>query len=748
MASPARHSRDASLQTLARLHGVQTSYIDMAHCRQWASNESLLAILQVLGVPIEDTRDAPAALRETRSAISRRVLEPVSAVWPEQPAPLPLRLPASVNPGLLHCEWTLESGKTIRTKSRPEHLPCQRVTQPLGLPHITRRIPVPERLPVGYHQLRIDTRLGRFESHILCAPRRTFQNRARPSWGLFAPLYALHSNRSWGAGDLVDLEDLISWTHRLGGSFVGTLPLLPAFLDEPCEPSPYSPVSRLFWNEFYLCLERVPELAVCPTAQKRLRSRTFQDALRNLRQAQLVDYPAQMTLQRQILEPLSRAFFSQPPARRRDFDTFLRQHPDLADYARFRAVHEEQRQPWKEWPARLRGGELRDSDAQRPRIQYHLYVQWLAHQQMAQLSQHARQCAVELYLDLPLGTHRDGYDTWRYPGLFALEASGGAPPDPVFTQGQDWGFPPLHPQRSREQGHAYLRAYLRHHLQHARMLRIDHVMGLHRLYWVPHGLPATHGAYVTYPADEFYAVLSIESHRHQASIIGENLGTVPPQVNRSLARHQVNGMFVVQYELRPPPHPPLRPLPAPAIASLNTHDMPPFAAFWQQLDLADRLDLGLLRPSDLAPERRRRQRLLQSLIRWLRRRRWLGPTEEDPEAVLSALLRHLGSSPARWVQVNLEDLWLETASQNTPGTSTERTNWRRKLRHSIPELTRDARWFVILGALNCLRQPRRSSQCFAEAVLGIHTIDSPRPRRHNAGVDAPNDGARKGCKHA
>jgi 4-alpha-glucanotransferase len=206
---------------------------------------------------------------------------------------------------------------------------------------------------------------------------------------------------------------------------------------------------------------------------------------------------------------------------------------------------------------------------------------------------------VELYLDMPLGAHGDGYDVWRYRELFALGASGGAPPDPVFTQGQDWGFAPVHPQRSRERGHAYLRAYLRHHLRHAGMLRIDHVMGLHRLYWVPRGQPASQGAYVTYPAEEVYAMLSIESHRHQAVIVGEDLGTVPPEVSRSLKRHAVGGMFVAQYEFCLPPKPVLRPVPRNVVASLNTHDMPPFHAYWRGLDIEDRRALGLIKRSEL-----------------------------------------------------------------------------------------------------------------------------------------------------
>jgi len=702
-----------ALRQLARLHGVQTSYVDMARRHQPAAAASLLAVLRTLGVPLEGMGDVSDALRETRRRRAARVLEPVHVGWQGQRATIPLQLPHWAAAGALVAEWRLEDGEIRRLETRLERLPVEGVRHLEGDRFVTRRILAPPRLPVGYHHLVLQCGNDQFQTQVFCAPERCFQGlAARRRWGLFAPLYALHRESSWGAGDFGDLENFITWVGGQGGRFVGTLPLLPAFLDQPCELSPYSPVSRLFWNEFYLDLERVPELETCPAARRRMQTPAFQERLRKLRQDSLVDYAAQMALKRTVLELLSRSFFAKPSARRRGFEKFLREHPQAADYARFRATHEGRAGNWTEWPARMRRGELRDTDCRASLRQYHLYTQWLAHEQMAQLSTLARKQKVDLYLDMPLGTHRDGYDAWRYQDLFALDASGGAPPDPVFTQGQDWGFAPIHPQQSRAQGHAYMRAYLRHHLQHARMLRFDHVMGLHRLYWVPRGMPASHGAYVAYPAEEFYAMLSIESHRHQAVIIGENLGTVPVAVNRSLKRHGVAGMFVVQYEARPQPAPALRPIPAAAVASLNTHDMPPFAAFWKSLDLADRHDLRLIKRGELPREYRQRDRIRRALVRLLRRRGRLARGTADAGAVLRAILEHLGGSASRWLLLNLEDLWLETASQNTPGTSTERVNWRRRTPASLEQLRTTRAGLELFRKLRRTRAAGGGSQRF------------------------------------
>lgn len=694
-----------ALRQLARLHGVQTGYVDMAKRRQETPAESLLAVLYTLGVPVRRMADVPAALSATRLARAHRVVEPVSVAWQGRKSVVSLQLPAQAAGTTVHCEWHMADGSTRRTQAQLNELPIAGAATVAGERFLTWHLPVPMGLPAGYHRVAVEGDNPCWETLLLSAPEQCFAPPgSRRAWGVFAPLYALHSEDSWGAGDFKDLSELITWLREMGGHFVGTLPLLPTFLERPCEPSPYSPVSRLFWNELYLDLTQAPELEQCPGASRLMRSTALQSRLGRLRVDPLVDYRREMALKREMLEALSRCFFAKPSARRRAFDRFVRAHPHADAYARFRAVGERRREPWSRWPERLRTGDLRDSDCRDTDRQYHLYVQWLAHEQMSRLSEHARANQVKLYLDLPLGTHRDGYDCWRYQDLFALGATGGSPPDPVFTQGQDWGFCPIHPERSREQGHAYMIAYLRHHLRHATMLRFDHVMGLHRLYWVPAGMPPSCGAYVTSPAEELYAILSIESHRHRAVIVGENLGTVPPEVDRSLDRHRVAGMFVGQYEFQPAPRPALRRTPAHAVASLNTHDMPPFHAYWRGLDLEDRHSLGLIKPHEMPREARLRQQIRKSLTTLLRRRGRLKDTATDAGQVLRGALAYLAASKARWLLLNLEDLWLETLPQNVPGTSTERINWRRKTRFTREQLQCDP---AVLEQLRLVRRLRR-----------------------------------------
>jgi len=298
-----------------------------------------------------------------------------------------------------------------------------------------RLLPLPFPLPWGYHRFYLELPGKIYKALIISAPGRAAGFSAEKGWGVFIPLYALHSKESWGAGSYRDLEGLLDWVEERGGDLVGTLPLLPNFLDQPFDPSPYAPITRLFWSEFYLDVTRVPELALSPEAQQLLNSREVQNLLADLRSSPLVDYRRAMALKSRILEELFRVFV-QNEERKQLFRRWLEENPLALDYARFRAAVNKNRVSWEQWPRRQREGVLIPGDYEESRVQYHLYVQWLAWNQMKKLAEKQK-----LYLDFPLGVHREGFDVWHFRDSFALEASTGAPPDAFFTQGQEWGFP-------------------------------------------------------------------------------------------------------------------------------------------------------------------------------------------------------------------------------------------------------------------------------------------------------------------
>jgi 4-alpha-glucanotransferase len=408
-----------------------------------------------------------------------------------------------------------------------------------------------------------------------------------------------------------------------------------------------------------------------------------------------------MALKRRVLGALARSFFRAHSSRREAFERWRAARPEAEDYARFRAVGERLRRPWPGWPAPLRDGTVGPGDFDEAARDYHLYAQWAAEGQLQALAEQARRAGPGLYLDLPLGVNGSGYDVWREREAFAVEASGGCPPDTVFLAGQDWGFPPLHPEGTRARGYRYVLAYVRRQLKYAGILRIDHMPVFHRLWWVPRGMSAKDGVYVRYPADELYALFSLESHRHRAMLVGEDLGTVPPEVPASMARHNVHRMYVIQYALTPDPKAALPPVPANSVASVNNHDMPPFAAYWSGADIGRREVLGLIGNADLDKERAQRRALCDALAALLRQAGRLGDVDDGPN-VLRACLEYLAATGPRVTLVSLEDLWEETEPQNIPSTGEECGNWRRKARYSLEEFARLPAVAAVLGRINAL----------------------------------------------
>lgn len=675
------------LERLAAAHGVQTRYRDAAGTLRTASPAALTATLRALGAPLDGESGVAEALRARQAERRRSVIDPVVVAWSGAPAPALLRLPAATT-GLVELTVMAEGGETRRWRVETGALRVLAGLELDGERVTVRVLPLPQGMVEGYHRLLVAGAGWDAEARLIVAPPRAWSPpdaTGGPAWGVFLPLYALRTGRGWGVGDLSDLGRLALWAGGLGAGAVGTLPLTAAFLDRPFEPSPYAPASRLFWNELFLDVAALPGLATCDAAQAALGRAAFRRAGERLENARLVDYAAAARHKRQVVEPLARAHFAAAPDGGAELRAFLAANPAAADYARFRAAIERRGDSWPSWPAPLRDGELGDGDYAPGPYHYHLYVQWQLRRQLETLARSTAARRVQLYLDLPLGVHHDSFDVWRERNSFALGASGGAPPDALFAGGQDWGFPPLHPERSRATGHRYFIAAVRNYMRHAHILRVDHVMGLHRLYWVPAGFSAREGVYVRYPAPDLYAVLCLESHRNRCRLVGENLGTVPPHVNAALARRNFHPMYVAQFALTGRATAPLEAPPPGSLASMNTHDTPTFAGFTKGTDLAELVDLGLLDGEAASARAAGRRQALAALAAYCRRRGWVPQRRPAPPVLLAGALRLLARSRAALVLINLEDLWGATGPQNVPGTWSERPNWRRRARLSLGE---------------------------------------------------------------
>lgn len=658
----------ANLRDVAHAAGIDPDYTSWRGEPTSASDDSVRAALKALvpdlGFDVLALDPEAAVTQLERSKWAERV-PPVIVAWDGE-LEVPFRVAAEDD-----ADWelsvTTEDHRTLATNGRLFAIDADSHAYPGGdRVHCIRRAKLSVGA-LGYHELawRCGGETGK--ALIISAPTRTWGSPGNfgRRWGVFAPVYGLASRESGSAGDLATLRQLFAAVERRGGAYVATLPILAAFLDEPFAFSPYSPASRLFWNELYLDLAHIGEslgvaVPAAPTPS-----------------AGWIDYKAQYAWRRPAIDRLAAAFFADE-GRAAAVASWATTN-GVFDYAAFRAIGEVERKGWRDWPAHLRDGTTRVRTraeaialgADGARVDTHVFAQWTMQQQLGAL----QGGPVSLYLDLPVGVSMDAYEVWRWRRLFLTSLAAGAPPDALFLGGQNWGLPPMSPIALRRGRYKYFIDCVRHHMRVAGMLRIDHVMGLFRLYCVPEGHAATDGVYLRYPADELLAILTLESRRATCAVAGEDLGTVPPHVRPAMQRHGMYRLHVGQWSF--PQHAGQRSEEAPAgsIASLNTHDTATFAGWWSGADIADKVDLGLATDDEAMRERADRAVVKQII---LDQAPDLPLTNiSDVERAMIGVTVELAAGQAEVMLVSLDDLALEPVPHNVPGTTHERPNWQR-----------------------------------------------------------------------
>ncbi|MFG0284776.1 MAG: 4-alpha-glucanotransferase [Phycisphaerales bacterium JB039] len=650
--------------------------------RHRAPADTLLAVLRAMGEPAHRPEDAPEILRRRRHQRRQRIVEPTLVAWDGAlPGPV-LRLPRKAAPASVRLEFTGERGEQ-------RGLTCADLLI-ADDPDFDDRIRVRPaqrvQLDPGVWELVADAGGQVSRATVIAAPSRLEPRHG--SLGVFLPLHAACGAEDRGCGNLTDLGRLMRWAGGIGCDHFGVLPLLPTFLEDPPEPSPYAAITRMLPGELFADPARGPWEA--PGRRLRAAMEELQPGALGARGGRYVDYRQVWATQFKLLLAVAEDVRASGSLRE-DLDRFKAANPLAVEYAAFRARGRRLGRDFFQWPADRPPGPEEQIDAEAL-----LCGQWLAAAQLERLEAEGRSHGCRLYADWPIGIHRHSFDVWRYPALFAREMSVGAPPDDFSTSGQNWGFPPILPEQSRADGHAYFRGAIAEHLRAAGTLRIDHVMGLHRLLWIPSGASAVDGAYVRYPTDELYACIMLEASRRGATIIGENLGVVPAEVNATLRRRGFLSMRVAQFEQGPGEPAPLRRGEA---AMVNTHDTPTFAGFVLGADIELALQLGRI---DAESAGRQFSARADAIAR-LRQRLGVSP-ESGPRELLMAMLRQMSASEASSALVSLEDLWAEPEPQNTPGTTDqERPNWRRRAARSIMEIESDESLAAELRELTQLR---------------------------------------------
>ena len=704
----------AEIAALGRLCGIAPEYCDNFGRRHLTSPETFQALLTAMGLPWEEPKLRREELARRRLGPWGRFLEPVQVWAPGSPPKLKVYCftPSSDLPSPLRLSvaLTAESGQKITWQSKgPAPLGSRPV--PGGFRHHLE-VRLPWDLPLGYYEVELTGEVGGGEesgrTRLLVAPEHTYSPEClaagRRLWGFNLPLYALRSAHNWGIGDFGDLRRVMEWAASLGAGFVGVNPLHAPAAAAGADPCPYAPSSRLFYNFLYLDLEAVPEMEHCPEGQALAAGRAA------LRQGPLVPYEPVFRLKRGALELLFRVFQTRhglpnapQTSRGREFAAFLQAQGDsLKNFGEFCALADHlQEWDWRRWPREYQrpanAAVIDFAREHQGETLLHQYGQWLAAAQLQEAGDTARGCGLpfSLYQDLALGAEAGGFDTWAFPDLFARGVTIGAPPDAFSPKGQDWGIPPLIPQTLRESGYRLFLDTLVANGPMGGMLRLDHVMGLFRLLWIPAGAEPAAGTYVYYPARELLAVLALESVRRRLLIIGEDLGTVAPRVRRELGRLGVFSYRVFYFErdaagnfLAPEYYP------VQAVAAVTTHDLPTLTGFWQGRDLTFRREANLYPdPRLAAADASQRQLDRLRLIEALKSRGLLAgagpaayPAAPCPPEVRQGVVEYLAQSPAALLEVRLEEVFGLSEQQNFPGTVREHPNWRRRIPLTLEEM--------------------------------------------------------------
>jgi 4-alpha-glucanotransferase len=506
------------------------------------------------------------------------------------------------------------------------------------------------------------------------APQHAFQGDGRRVWGIAVQLYALRSRRNWGHGDFTDLARLISAAGAHGASAIGLNPLHALFADRAEEASPYAPNSRLFLNPLYIDVDAIPEFPGTAGAD-------FGEAIGALRAAELIDHPGVACAKLAALRLAHRRSRTVTSGERRaDFQAYKREQGErLLRFACFEVLRAQQRAtPWRQWPAPWRNPELRRlaefRHAHDEDCEFQEFLQWVADRQLAACcdAAHRSGMLIGLFTDLAVAIHPDGADAWMQQRAVLANASVGAPPDEFNPSRQDWGLAPFNPQALPENDFAAVRELMRANMRYAGALRLDHVLGLKRLFIIPRG--GTEGAYVRFPFEGLLRVISEESHRHRCIVIGEDLGTVPEGLRDTLAQCGLWGCRVMLFErehgggFRPPAS-----YPSEALASFNTHDLPSFRGWMEGHDLRLRHAINVA-AGESSEHRAQSQAALRDA---------LAPLNGGD---IAALAGFLAATPCRLATIALDDIMGVREQINIPGTTTQHPNWRRKLPVAVEDL--------------------------------------------------------------
>lgn len=667
----------AALIKLAQAYGIATEYWDQSGTLRHISTDTLVAVLGAFDVEAEDEEACRAAMSDKRMDHWRRMLPPVFIMREHSEAITWVHVPHGSEVRV----WIeLENGGQRHDVVQIENwTPPEMVDRTLTGEASFR---LPGDLPLGWHVLHAESKGRRASCPLAVAPGRLHLPDSlveRAAWGLAVQLYSLRSERSWGMGDFADLADLAAWSgNKVGADFIQINPVHAGEPVVPMTPSPYLPVTRRFVNPIYIRPEAILEFAYLPERDIS-RVRALRETVRSANQtSDEIDRDATWTAKIEALQIISSV--ARSAGREADYQGFLEEQGEgLLAFATWCVLVELHGQNFNTWPEELRDPESPEVAQVRrdhqDRVEFFSWLQWVADEQLGE-AQHVSKASgmrIGALHDLAVGVHTKGADAWALQKVLAQGVSVGAPPDMFNQMGQDWTQPPWRPDTLAEQAFLPFRDMLRTVLRHAGALRIDHILGLFRLWWIPDGMSPAQGTFVKFDHEALINILVLEAHRANAVIIGEDLGTVEDWVQRILADRGILGTTILWFERYGGHIHPVEQWRWASMASVTVHDLPPTAGYLQGEHVRIRSDLGLMTESfdDAIADH------TTEVDAWrahLNERGLLRPDSTDEDLVV-ALHRLLAQSHCRLLSVALPDTVGDVRPQNQPGTDREYPNW-------------------------------------------------------------------------
>ena len=687
-----RATDTATLGRLAQSVGIASAWRDLDGVSHEVAPDTLQSLLAAMRWPAASSQQAMNSLQALADLHDRRPLPHVLVRRLGEPIEVPLRFDPGDPPPRTWLNVEGEDGRAQRLRASSQHGVTRVVESRDGRPGTCLQLTLPP-LPVGRYRLTRED-LPQATCGLTIAPTASFAPDALKAgsrvFGLSSQLYAARRVGDQGIGDFGTLGELAEAAAREGAGALAINPLHALFSAQRERASPYFPSDRRFLDPIYLDLDQLGGGGETPT---RRRLSAFPN----------VDYPGVWRLKSDALEA---GFANADLAGLDDFITTRGEA--LAAFAIFEAIAETMPgKPWCEWPPEMRdpnGASVKAfAEAHRERIRFHQYLQMLCERQLARAAGQAAGLQIGLCRDLAVGAAPDGAEAWACARLLADAASIGAPPDQFTADGQVWGLPPFDPLRMTADGYAHFAQVLSSNMRHAGALRIDHVLGLARQFWVPVGASAAEGAYVGYPLGDLLGELALESYRAGCLVIGEDLGTAADGLREALTREAILSYRVLPFEaeagvLRRPSD-----FPALALACVATHDLPPFAGWWRGTDIDERSRLKLISDAAVGRARLQREANKAALMRALMSAGLVEPDLDCASIPVSEIIiaahAFIARTPCFLAMAQIEDLAGETVAVNLPGTDQERPNWRRRVGAELPEIMRSPGAQAILSAM-------------------------------------------------